>query len=376
MKLAPFNYVPLWSPRVWNGMEAYDFGKLLREYRYKVHGSRMPSACVLMFATGMPSIVNRLQSLLYGRKVRATEMVADPIFIIGHWRSGTTLVHELLSLDDQFASPSTFQCFMPRGFLVTHWWLRQLTSRLLPERRPMDNMPLGWDVPQEDEFAMLSMGMPTSYRRMAFPNENPRHLDYLNMHGVPFLERQRWKEALREFVLCLNYYYGRQIVLKSPPHTGRISILQEIFPDAKFIHICRSPFDFIPSTMHMWAALDSANGFQLPDHKGLEQYVFDSYDRLYRGFFRDRGLLNPQNHIQVQFEDLARRPVETMARVYESLGFEEFDYVEPLLRDYEREHKDYRRNRHEVPDALRDRIAHACDQYIREFGFAHEMAAA
>jgi hypothetical protein len=320
--------------------------------------------------------LNRVQSLLYGRTIEATEMVSDPLFVIGHWRTGTTMVHELLSLDPQFAAPTTFQCFLPRCFLVSEYWLTKLTARLLPEKRPMDNMTMGWTVPQEDEFAILSMGLPTPYRRMAFPNHTPRHLDYLNMNGIPRNERNRWKQGLYDFIKTLNYHYRKTIVLKSPPHTGRISTLLEIFPKAKFIHISRSPMDFVPSTMHMWASLDSANGFQLPNHRGLESYVFDSFDRLYRGYFRDQHLLTAGNSVSVRFDEVVAQPVESLRRIYKKLDLGDFQRVEPSIQEWQVANQSYRRNKHHLPIALREKIDQLCQAYMREFDYVQETAAA
>ena len=357
-------------------MQSADFGRLLAENRWQVDASRLPSAMVLVLATGMPSVVNRIQKFWYGKRVERTPLVSDPIFVIGHWRTGTTYAHELLALDPHFASPTTFQCFMPRGFLVSKRWLCPLTARLLPRKRPMDNMDMGWEVPQEDEFALLSMGLPTPYRRMAFPNHSPRHLDYINLQGVSRSERKQWKQCLYGFIKNLNYYYRRPIVLKSPPHTGRISTLLEIFPNAKFIHITRSPLEFIPSTIHMWASLDAANGFQLPHHRHLESYVFDCYEMLYQGFARDRHLLHAGNHQFVRFEDLVTHPVDTMRRIYDQLNLGDFSRVAQRLREREVADRNYRRNRHELLPAMRRKIERICSSYLGEFGYGHDVAAA
>lgn len=376
LRLAPFNRVPLWSPRIWNGMQASHYGKLLAEHRYRIALSRFPSALVLVLATGLPSVLNRLQTLRFQRAMDRLPLVADPIFILGHWRTGTTLVHELLSKDEQLAAPNTFQCFMPRCFLVAQSWLPTLTKRLLPSKRPMDNMEMGWSVPQEDEFALLSMGLPTPYRRMAFPNATPRHLDYLNFNGVPRSERERWKDGLLGFIKALNYHYQRPMVLKSPPHTGRVSTLLEMFPQAKFIHVTRSPLEFIPSTMHLWASLDMANGFQLPNHVGLESYVFDSFERLYSGFFRDRHLLTAANSVSIDYRELVRQPVEAMRRIYASLNLSGFDRLERILQERQAAMKSYQRNRHELPPVLRAKIEDRCAVYMEEFGCQQDIAAA
>jgi hypothetical protein len=91
------------------------------------------------------------------------------IFIIGHWRTGTTLLHELLTLDEGFTAPSTIECFAPALCLALGWLLRRLKF-FLPANRPMDNMLLGWDQPQEDEFALMNLGLGSPYEAMIFPN--------------------------------------------------------------------------------------------------------------------------------------------------------------------------------------------------------------
>jgi hypothetical protein len=58
-----------------------------------------------------------------------------------------------------------------------------LGSWLIPKQRPMDNMAAGWDRPQEDEFALLTLGAPTPYERMAFPNDEPPYGEFLDMRG-------------------------------------------------------------------------------------------------------------------------------------------------------------------------------------------------
>ena len=68
----------------------------------------------------------------------------------------------------------------------------------------MDNMAAGWDRPQEDEFALLTMGLPSPYRRIAFPNNAPVDIDYLNFEGVPEEEIERWLGCLRSFLQAVS----------------------------------------------------------------------------------------------------------------------------------------------------------------------------
>lgn len=353
-----------------------EFHRLLADGGYKIAPSRWPMACCAFIATSYPAITRPIQKRLYYDKAQRTAWAGDPIFVIGHWRTGTTLLHELLTLDERFAAPNTFQCFNPLCFLVTEPWLRPLSRPFMPRRRPMDNMEMGWHVAQEDEFALMTMGLPTVYRRIAFPNTTPRHLDYLNMNGVPKPELDRWKEGLATFMQYLNFKYRRPMVLKSPPHTGRIRILRELYPNARFVHIARNPMKFVPSTIHLWRALANTNGFQRPKFGNEREYVFMCYKRMYDGFERDRHTLSDRELVQVRFEDLVREPESTLAHVYEQLELGDFSGVGKKVRQRMDATKDYQKNKHELPDDLRQEILEVCKRYIGEFGYTEDLAAA
>jgi hypothetical protein len=87
------------------------------------------------------------QWLLVGWRVKK-ELAQPPLFVLGHWRTGTTLLHELLALDTRHTCPTTYECFAPSHFLITEGAAIKLFGFLLPSRRPMDNMPIGWTLPQ------------------------------------------------------------------------------------------------------------------------------------------------------------------------------------------------------------------------------------
>lgn len=230
----------------------------------------------------------------------------------------------------------------------------------------------------EDEFALMNMGLPSTYRRVAFPNDVPRHMDYLNMDGIPAPELDRWKQGLHDFVMALNRrYQDKQLLFKSPPHTGRIRVLLEMYPRARFIHITRSPLKFIPSTVHMWAALDHSNALQRPHNKNLRSFVFDSYERLYRGFHRDRGLLGEHNFVEVRFDDLVRDYVGVMQRVYDRLQIDGFDdHAKQGLEAKMEESRSYQGNKHRLPDDMKTEILERCHEYIERFNYSSELAAA
>ena len=189
----------------------------------------------------------------------------DPLFVLGHWRTGTTLLHELLILDDRHTYPTTHDCFEPCHYL--------LSARLLPPspgvpapRPPADGQHgLRLVGPQEDEFALALLGQPSTYTDFAFPNRPPLDPGALDLSGLTPRELRAWKRAFRSGSSAGSRYRDpRRLVLKSPPHTARIPVLLELFPKAKFVHIRRDPYTLFASTVNLWMRMGQKHGLQTP----------------------------------------------------------------------------------------------------------------
>ena len=130
----------------------------------------------------------------------------------------------------------------PNHFTISKWWVTRLFFWLLPARRPMDNMPMGWDRPQEDEFALCNVGTPSPYLTIAFPNHPPAYEEYLTLKEVDEAARTQWKNSLRHFLQKVTFVHRKRLIIKSPPHTARVRTLLELFPDARFVYLVRAPF--------------------------------------------------------------------------------------------------------------------------------------
>jgi omega-hydroxy-beta-dihydromenaquinone-9 sulfotransferase len=320
------------------------------------------------------SLVNSLlafsQNVILGRKIRRTEIKDDPIFVIGHWRSGTTLLHELLVLDPRHTYPNTYDCFAPSHFLVSAWLFRPLLGVLMPKQRPMDNMAAGWDCPQEDEFALCNLGMESPYLTIAFPNHAPQCQQYLDLAQVSEEARAQWKEGLRWLLKCITARRPGRVVLKSPPHTARIKTLLEMFPNARFVHIVRNPQVLFPSTLNLWKRLWRDEGLQVPHYQGLEEYVFETFNRMYAAFDRDRELLRPGQFCEVRYEDLVADPIEQMRTVYEQLALDGFDGVRPAFESYFSAKKDYKTNRYQSSPETQAEVKRRWGWYAERYGYA------
>ncbi len=363
------NAYPLWSPRFWHGMRAGAYFKLMLHHGCHVHPLRIPMAAILVPVTCGNSVMGALQSLLYRKKIENTELVEPPIFILGHWRSGTTMLHELMIRDERLSFSTTYECFAPDHFLLTGAVTPRLLWFLLPSKRPQDNMPAGFDRPQEDEFALISMGAPTPYMRMAFPNDPAPYQATLDMNGIDDKDLHAFKEAMTLFLKTLTFKKQKRLVLKSPPHTGRIGLLAQMFPGAKFIHLVRDPYALYSSAMRLWHAMDETQGFQLPKFDGLEEYVFSTFTRMYEGFERGRESVDPENICDVRYEELAQNPVSVVESVYNKLQLGDFEVARPAIEAHVATLRDYKPNKHQLDDELMARIRQRWAPYFEKYGY-------
>ncbi len=353
-------------------MKCGDYFSLLRENKFQIHPLRYPMTVAVGGCSVFNTVAAATQRLLLHKKITDTQIERPPIFVIGHWRSGTTLMHELLSLDDRFAFPNTIDTFAPNHFLVTRHLLNPLLWALLPKRRPMDDMSVRVNSPQEDDFALCAYGAPTPYRRMAFPNRKGRDHLQLNLSLAEPNQRVELQKALEHFIKSLTICYNsKRLVLKSPPHTGRVKQLAQWFPQAKFVHLSRHPHKIVSSTMRLWKLLDGIQGFQLPnyDDNWLKNYVFECKDLMYQAYFSQRDLLPSNQLAEVRFESLLEDPNAVMQGVYDQLELGDFAPTKPAVESYFASRKDHKIRTTDVEAEFGEDIDHHWREYMGVFGY-------
>lgn len=341
---------------------------LLVRNRFQVSFRYQYKAVLITLVSIFNTLLWLTESLLLGWAVRRTKIHPQPLIILGHWRSGTTWLHELLALDPQFTSPTTYQAMAPNHFLITHWWVTRLFFWLMPSRRPMDNMPMGWDRPQEDEFALCNLGEASPYLTVAFPNRPPVYEEFLTLDVSPAAE-QRWMRTLRKFLQKVTYAHPKRLIIKSPPHTARVRTLLKMFPEARFVYLVRNPFVLFPSTVHLWQRLYDSHGLQVPTYAGLEQHVLRTFERIYERFEADRALIPPGRLYELKYEDLVQDSTARMAEIYQQLGLGDFAAVRPGVEKYVAEHADYQTNRYQLAPELREQIATRWAKFIKQYGY-------
>jgi omega-hydroxy-beta-dihydromenaquinone-9 sulfotransferase len=362
------NQPPWWQPMIWAGCDFFAWMRLLARNRFQIHWSCLHVAIYVTFVSFVHTMLRGVQWVVYGRRVARTPINA-PIFIIGHWRTGTTLLHELLALDERFAYPTTYECMEPNHFLLSENLFTRWLPFFAPTRRPMDNMAAGFNRPQEDEFALCMLGLPSPYLTIAFPNRPPQFDEYLDLEGLSPRALAKWKRGFLNFVKTLTVRHEKRLILKSPTHSCRIKVLLKMFPDARFVHIVRDPYVVFPSTMNLWKSLYRTFALQRPTFAGLEERVLNNFVRLYDKIEEGKARVDFDRFYELRYEDLIRDPVSEMGMLYDHLGLDGFETLLPQLQKYLADTKGYETNRYQLSEEQAAKITARWGDVIRAYGY-------
>ena len=346
---------------IWHGMRIRELFQLFRRSP-SLHWTRWNRIGMLPGMACYNSAMSLLEQVIYGRAIRKTELALPPVFILGFWRSGTTLLHGLMSQDPQCTSPRLYQTLFPWHFLLTENVVTRATAWMLPKSRPMDNVPVAWDAPQEDEIALCIMSLLSPYVFMATPEDFREFWRTLDPQQLSDEELQRWKKCLLYLMKKVTLRDRRRLVMKSPSHTYRIATLLQMFPDAKFVYIERNPYDVFRSGVHLRKTMIRENGLGRPVFKDVERQILLSFQVCLEAYERDRSLIPEGNLHELRFEDLEENPIAELESLYEALQLPGFDQLEAILRPQTAQLKQYRKNEFQDDPVWAARVTEMIEQ--------------
>jgi len=305
------------------------------------------------------------------KKIKNTVLKKPPLFIIGHWRSGTTLLHNLLCQDPKTSYVTTYQTIFPNN-LASKLIFQTFMKLAMPERRPADNMKLGVSLPQEDEFALSNMYHNSYYNFFYFPNNYKEFYDKsINFKNLEVKEEKEW---------C--YYYDKllkkayldndskeQLILKNPVNTARIKLLLDLYPNAKFIYIYRNPITVFLSTQKFFRVILKTLMLQAVDNEFIDNMIFDVYERLMEDYLKYRSLIPKGNLYEIRYEDFEADPIKGLKIIYSDLLHADFYKVEPKFVEYLKSVKEHKKQQYEVEKPSLDLITKRLDKYIKLYNY-------
>tara|TARA_B100000900_G_scaffold335819_2_gene297450 strand:+ start:3769 stop:4836 length:1068 start_codon:yes stop_codon:yes gene_type:complete len=294
------------------------------------------------------------------------------IFIVGHYRSGTTHLHNLIEAAGNLIAPTTYECAMPAHFLFTNSWLKPIVSLFTPNQRLFDTMRMSVDTPQEDELAMASYCAATPYLSITFPFNDEYFKSCISLKTLPQKDIDDWKAIHLRFVLKLGRktHGNRGLILKSPAHSSRIQTLLELYPDAKFIHIHRDPVPVVKSSLNLYTVWYEMQSFgdvsRLKENK--ENTLLETYKALEDGWEKEYALIPKHNRIEVSFDDINDDPNSTIESIFKRLEITGFS--KEKLSTYLDSVKSHVPGSYpELRDDLLKKTFNHLDAYIRKYGY-------
>ena len=292
------------------------------------------------------------------------------LFIIGHWRSGTTFLHELLCSDPQFNFPTTYACMNPQVFPLTESAVLQ-RSAARTTVRPMDKMSVSLASPQEDEFALLALAAPSPYEGLLFPRVLERSMAMADPEDLPESQKQEWIRIFTQFLAHVAARKpGRAVVLKSPTHSYRVRLLSRLFPNARFIHIVRNPIEVYQSTINMWTRLFSHYALtDLPDDNALTTQVISNWIRMEKKLDTAIPQLGAENYVRVTYEDLVAHPLKELEAIYCKLKLKTFDAAVPHVRRYVVTRAHFEKNQFKLAAYQANEIFNAWRPIFQKYGY-------
>jgi hypothetical protein len=309
------------------------FWRRLRALHPRVDASFADRARAVSLVSPLLAPLHAAERIVYGRTVANTTLTHPPIFVIGHWRSGTTLLHNLLTQDPQFGFVSLFQTLAPGAFLVGRRTLQPILALRAPKTRPMDNVTIRLHFPSEEEFALAHLCPQSPYLGWYFPSEYAElFTKYGLMQGISADDKSEWARAYRGLLTKATIAFaGRQLVLKNPVNTARVQALREVFPGAKFIHIHRNPYDVFRATLHLFREVLKTVSLQDVAEARIQELVLEFYPAMMNAYWEQRDAIPAGDHAEIRYDDFVADPLAELERIYGELDLNGWSAALPHL---------------------------------------------
>ncbi|MDT8344922.1 MAG: sulfotransferase [Thermohalobaculum sp.] len=318
-----------------------------------------------------------LERALIASRLPRVEDMAPPVFILGHWRSGTTHLYNLMSLEGWGYVPPV-AVGLPHDMFGLARLLRPILERQLPPTRYIDNIPVTPTSPQEDEIAIANMSPLSFYHGIYFPRAFDRLIDRgLFFDGCTRAEIDAWAGRFTWFMRKLALDQGKPLLIKNPVYTARPAMLRRLFPGAKFIHIHRNPHEVFLSMRNFYKQLLGVMALQdIPAGLDIDATILRVYDRMMRAFVTETEGWTAPDFIELPYARLDADPMGALADIYGTLKLPGFGQIEPRARGYLAGIEGYAKNSFRADDATVEKVEAALGPWFARWGYGRPEQAA
>ena len=318
------------------------------------------------------------ERMLIERTLPAIETLEPPVFILGHWRSGTTHLYNVMCKSGDWSFVPPLATGLPWDMFGIGRVFRPLLERALPEHRYIDNIPVTPDSPQEDEIALANMTALSFYHGIYFPSA----FDEFLRRGVFFdgcsdAEVDEWRSTFVYLMRKLSKLQdGRRLLIKNPVYTARLAFLRGMFPRAKFVHIERSPYDVFQSMRNFYRKLFAEFALQPYDHVDIDEVIFSVYERMMDRLAADSSGLHAPDYVELRYDELDRDGLGSIQKIYRSLELPGFDSARENFAAYLASVRNFEKNRFDYPEADARKVEARLGRFIERGGYRRPGASA
>lgn len=289
------------------------------------------------------------EEFAWRKRIRKVDISKPPVFIIGFWRSGTTLLHNLLCLAPGAAYITTYQTVFP-NLLGHSWWFKPIIGKFWPTHRPLDDVKMGMDLPQEEEIALNNVQDISFYNFLAFPKDFERfYKTELYMKNLDTRQIYTWKseyiKMIRKAVLNKK---GDRFISKSPSNMARISQILEMFPDARFIFLYRDPYKTVESFYRFFHEVLPVIQVQDADDKLTRERLTRVYVDMVNEYNKYKDKIPSQNLMEIRFEYFSKNTIEGLKKIFDQFGIPGFEESRLHFQHYMDEISGFRSGQYEI----------------------------
>ncbi|MFD4638947.1 sulfotransferase [Lentzea sp. NPDC058436] len=291
--------------------------------------------------------------------------------ICGLPRTGSTLLHRLLSASPQVTSTLSWEVAYPLPFpgespdaeqrKARARERMQVFSQLSPDFGDLHTVV--WDGPEEDVILLDRTFVSMSFDSFYWV---PAYGDWLRSAD----QRPAYRE-LREWLQVLQWQNtSRSLpwVLKSPHHLTAVDTVLDEFPDCRIVMTHRSPVNAVPSYASMVRAMSSQYSDSAdPVHIG--RYWSRRFTRTLEGFAAARSA-RPDRFVDVRFADTVSKPLEVAREVLNALGLPPGPADDAAFEAYLEQNRTERHGSHSYAP---EDFGLSEDQLRRDFAFYSEV---
>jgi hypothetical protein len=262
----------------------------------------------------------RIQAALAAKPGIDATPLERPLFVIGHARTGTTLLYNLLAQDPACRAPALWELRAPaaegdperliREAERDRWWLLALapgipTAHAIDVRSPEECFYLL-------EHTFFSFSFPLYF-------DLPEYVDRL-LSARREEELAAYREYRRQILLLLARHPGKRWLSKSPIHLASLDAFLETVPEARVVETHRDPREALASLCSLAALVRGWATDELDLHR-VGRFARQWYLESDRRSKEARRGADPARFFDVEYQDVTRDPIGTVRGIYEKFGY-------------------------------------------------------